>query len=356
MSERRIHVIGAGKRVLGTVLPVLDKVAARLALAGLYARTERTMQAGGGERRVRSVAQLGAGDLGDGDLIYLAVAKASVPEVLAHLCRLRPERLDLLIEPPVVLFRQLGAARRLERFHSAEVAEDCVELPWLDVLRAPRARALIGEARRVVFQGSAYRYHALATMKKLFACDVISRARRKRSGAETARVDVRLKNGALGRVLEPRDYATGSFVIEGTAGSISDDPRGPDPGRVLRPVLEGGRCAGFQIGGFATTLDAVEVDLMGPCAAGASVTSLMEGMKRVGLLRLFRRVLAGESVYPVFEALDDMVVDFLLEKAGFFAASPFTSVKSRLGRRLLEGASGLALRVSRPAGRRGLFS
>ncbi|MBI4880336.1 MAG: hypothetical protein HY812_11860 [Planctomycetes bacterium] len=350
MSKRRIHVIGAGKRVLGAVLPVLDKVASRLTLAGLYARTDRIMQAGGAERLVRSAAKLGAGDLQDSDLIYLAVAKASVPEVLASLCRLQPERLDLLIEPPVVLFRHLRAARLLERFQSAGAAEDCVELPWLDLLRAPQARALVGEPRRAVFLGSAYRYHALATIKRLFACETIRSARRRRTGAESARVDVRLANGVLGRVLEPRDYATGSFVIEGTAGSISDELQGRDPERVLRPVVADGRCTGFQIGGFATTLDADEVDLMGSCAPGASVTSLMEGMKRVGLLRLMRRLLAGEGAYPVLEALEDMAVDFLLEKAGFYPASPLTSVKSRLGRRLLEGAGGLLGRASRVSG------
>jgi len=78
---------------------------------------------------------------------------------------------------------------------------------------------------------------------------------------------------------------------------------------------------------------------MGAVPAGATVTSCMEAMKRVGFLRLLRALHAGRGAYPVADALDDMVVDYHLEKLGRYAANPFSSARSPLARGLLAAAT-----------------
>jgi hypothetical protein len=61
----------------------------------------------------------------------------------------------------------------------------------------------------------------------------------------------------------------------------------------------------------------------------------MEAMKRVGFLRLLRRIARGEGAYPIDSALEDMVVDYWLEKFGRYRATPLTRPDAPLGRALL---------------------
>ena len=74
---------------------------------------------------------------------------------------------------------------------------------------------------------------------------------------------------------------------------------------------------------------------MGSPLEGAGVTAWMAGMKRVGFLRLLRAIRSGHGAYPLDEAVDDMVVDYHLEKVGRFVANPFTTTRGPLGRFLL---------------------
>ena len=76
---------------------------------------------------------------------------------------------------------------------------------------------------------------------------------------------------------------------------------------------------------------------------GASVTSWMDGMKRVGLYRLLKQ---GEG-YPLVEALDDMVADYYLDRLGFYHANFLMSVRSGLGAYLLSAATRILGRSNR---------
>ena len=51
----------------------------------------------------------------------------------------------------------------------------------------------------------------------------------------------------------------------------------------------------------------------------------MDGMKRVGFLRLLQDVDEGRGAYPLERAVEDTVVDYHLEKFGRYVTSPLTS-------------------------------
>jgi hypothetical protein len=106
----------------------------------------------------------------------------------------------------------------------------------------------------------------------------------------------------------------------------------------LTVEVTGGRCVAVHAGDHAAVLSPVERDLMGTVASGATVTSTMEGAKRVALYRTLASIRAGTGAYPAAEALDDMVVDALLEKIRRYRATPLTDVRSPLGRALLSAA------------------
>jgi len=343
-TKRRVLVVGAGERVRADVLPVLALLSDRYELAGVRARSARTVESGGATVTVESLDELSAATVAGCDLVYVAVRKEAVPAVLGRLAAFDLSHADLLIETPVLLFKHLSHLRRIGSFRAAWAAEDTSALPWLDTLRA--ASALVGEPREVLLDRSAWRYHGLAMMKTLLRSERVTSARRRDAPATQARIDLRFAGGARGRLLEPRDYAVGHFVLSGSAGALTDSPRvARELGlRLLEPIARDGACAGFRLGAFTTELDQVERELLGPLEPGATVTSMMQAAKRVGLYRHFVALHAGRGAYPLIEALDDMAIDYLLEKLGRYVATPLTSLRTRPGRALLAAAMRFAAR------------
>ncbi len=81
---------------------------------------------------------------------------------------------------------------------------------------------------------------------------------------------------------------------------------------------------------------------MGEENSGLGITARMEDLKRVGLYRLLGGIHGGKGAYSLREALDDMVIDYFLDKIGFFPAPALFGVKSPLGALLLKTVTKLA--------------
>lgn len=329
-AGRRVLVFGAGKRVQTDVLPALAALSGTCTLASLFARSDKSVTAGGQQYLARSIQDLRAEDLHPGDLVYIAVSKASVPGVLARLLRHDVSQIDLLIDTPVLLFKHAGHARSFAAFRRVSVAEDCATLPWIETVRAASAGPL-GELRSVRFDRSAWRYHGLALIKTLLGDSHIVRARRRRTGPKAATVEVMLERGGAGTLIEPRDYAAGHFVLTGSRGSVTDaagatGAAGKAGVQRIEMVVSGGLCTGFRIGDVQTKLSPAEQQLLGPASSAHTLTSRMEDLKRVGLYRLLAALAAGGDGYSLEDGLDDMAVDSWLEKAGRYRATPFTRI------------------------------
>jgi hypothetical protein len=92
-------------------------------------------------------------------------------------------------------------------------------------------------------------------------------------------------------------------------------------------------CVGFRAGDAVTRLAPEESALTRGDAAGASVTARMESMKRIGFRRLLVSIAAGHGAYPVQAGLDDMAVDWFLERFGRWSPTALTDVRRPLARR-----------------------
>jgi hypothetical protein len=342
MSAGRVLVVGAGKRVLADVLPVLERQRELWEIGGVYARSAREVTAGDGSTHAtRPLDELSAEDLAAARLVFLCVSKPAVPAVLRRLVALGASGTDILIDTPVVLFKHLARARLLLSFRNAWVAEDCSRLPWMDTVRAAAETGTLGELREVVCDRSAWHYHGYAMLKTLLGSDRVVSARRRAADGGTARIEVRLGNGRVGAIVEPRDYAAGGFRFVGSEGALADG-RAAQPGDTpIEAVVSDGRCSGFRAGEVETALDADERALLGPMQAGETLSARMEDCKRVGLFRMFRDVAEGRGGYPLTEGLDDMAISWWLEKLGRFRGNALMSVKAPLGRALMNGASRL---------------
>lgn len=325
MSRRRVMIVGVGKRVREVALPAFARIADRFEVADLRARTAR--EASDGLQAVRAFDALTAEELAAVDLVYVAVGKPAVPAVLGRLARFDRSAVELLIETPVLVVKQFRHAPLLTGWRRTTVAEDCAWLPWIDVVRAAEATWL-GPVREVRFAHSAWKYHGLAMLKTLLGDDRIRTA--KRIGPiDGGRRELRFAAGGVGVVLEPRDYATGSFTVTGDGGTLSDAPS--DDAVRLQMTFDGAVVRGFAAGDARTTLDDDEAALQEPRPTDAGVTARMEDWKRIGFLRLLRAIAAGDGAYPLGQGVDDMLVDDLLDRIG--RASSFgVSVVKRLTR------------------------
>lgn len=342
MSVDRVLVVGAGKRVLADVLPVLGRQRDRWEIGGIFARSAREVVAGDGSvHATRALDDLSEDDVGNARLIFLCVAKPAVPAVLRRLVAHDVSGTDLLIDTPVLLFKHFGHARLADRFRNAWVAEDCSRLPWMDVVRLAAGDASLGELREVVCDRSAWHYHGYAMLKTLLGSDRIVSARKRRTDGDGARIDVVLGNGCTGTIIEPRDYAVGGFRFVGSAGALADGPTAQAGDTPLRAIVSEGGCAGFRAGEIETRLDPDERALFGPMHHDETLSARMEDCKRVGLHRLFQDVAEGRGGYPLREGLDDMAIAWWLDKFGRFRGNSLMSVKAPLGRALLGGVSRL---------------
>lgn len=330
MTARAVAVVGVGKRVLETALPAFQKLPRSFWIQSVWGRTPRIETVAGVKHEVRRFETITLRDLDGVDLVYLCVAKDAVPAVLARLTELEPYNRDLLIDTPVVRFKHFRHAARARAFRQAWVAEDCIELPWIQA-----ALAAVGPLHRVEFERSAYAYHGIATARALFAARSIPSARRVALPGGLHERTLRFSGGRVARIVEPRDYSSGRLVFIGQGGSLSDAPE-PGEGRFeLAPELTDGAVTAITAGPVRLPLDGAESELTVGDARGATLTARQEAMKRVGFLRLLRRIGANKGAHPLELGLEDMVVDYALEKLGRWRSTPLTTPRAFLARQIL---------------------
>ena len=329
-----VLVIGTGKRVLSTALPAFAAHADKFKIARLYARRAKTVSAAGRDHEVGAFENFSAADLEGIDLIYLAVTKDAVPQVLAKLTSLKVSAIDVLIDTPVVRFKHFRHSARLDTFRNAWVAEDIAFLPWLETLSAAFAAGNLGSLRTVILNQSAYAYHGVSLAKSVSACTTIKLGRRKANTAHAGTRYMALTSGVQIHIIEPRNYEAGSMIFAGSKGVVADYPFREDT-HVLKPSIQDGQIIGFRCGEHSTALSPAESALTSGDPEGATVTARMNACKRVGFARLLESIAAGTGGYPVQEAMDDMVVDYHLEKFRAYRANPFSSARSPLARMLL---------------------
>lgn len=363
MTTKRAIVIGLGKRVREATLPAFERCTDLWDVTEVYAKNARVETVAGRARSVQPLAQLDRSALEGVDLIYLAVGKDVVPRVLDHLVGLDVSRTDLLIDTPVVRFKHFRHAKKLEAFRNTWVPEDCAVLPWFDAVALAAREGVTGAPHTVHFHRAAYAYHAFASAKALLSAGRVRKGARRNSptlGLLREVEFVRTGPAPFGSVVpnsqavaapstpptmisvEPRNYAEGWVRIEGPQGSITDAPDENSDATHLEARVEGSRVIGFRVGDLTTDLDDSESALTEGVTPGQRIIALQEPMKRAGLLRLLRGVHRGQGAYPLLDGLDDMVVDYHLEKFGRYLANPFTSARSPLARGLLSGISRVA--------------
>lgn len=337
MTNYRCILIGSGKRVRETALPAFLHANENYQIAGIYARSEKEIVSGGRSFSVKSLLKAPAENFTDVDFVYMAVGKQNVGAVLELLIKLGLTRATLLIDTPVLLLKHFRHYRYIQQFKNAWVAEDCIALPWYDVLHELSGGGVIGNITKIEFERSAYAYHAFAMAKTVLGAKSIASAREERIQNKQTRRTVFFNNQTSAAIVAPRDYASGYFTIQTDKTTISDHE--DSKGIIIKSVFDGERCVGFRAGDIVVNLDGAESSLMAGARPGGRVTAHMEPMKRVGFLRLLRRISAGGGAYSPLDGLEDMCVDYFLEKLRRYRSTPFTNIRSGAARAMFTLAS-----------------
>ncbi len=342
-EKKNVLIIGSGKRVQQTALPAFYSLADQFCLSQVVSRSIKTIKYGNHEISTHKLNTVSAGSLAEVDLIYLAVSTYAVGQVLTTLNRFDISKIELLIDTPVFPFTHLGHFKLFKDFRNVSVAEDCIELPWLDVIEKVVTEGVIGDLRQAIFFQSALKYHAVATLKKLLGSHSVKYARQQMLSRNLEVRYFRLSNRKRAWTYEPRDYSSGRMLFVGVDGSVTDFDYNVAGNHVLKMIEKNGQCAGFRIGHIESYLDSVEKSLLDDLQPNQSVTSKTHDLKKIGFVRLLRKIATGKGAYPLHEALDDMVIDHCLNKYGRYHKNLLTNVRSVVGRtalRVLEKVTG----------------
>lgn len=331
-SPRRVWIVGAGERVRDAFLPVLAALEDKFSVQGLLARSSRELTVEDRNYAVHDLESFSADQLQADDLVVICVSKASVPDVLGKLTQLDVGSCDLLIDTPVVRFRWFHHWKRVLAFRNAWVAEDCAVLPWIDVVRRELESGRLGKLQGIHFEHSAYAYHAIATAKAIVGESRLRWGKRVKAKPRALRT-MGFREGVCATVSEPCSYAEGQIEVRGSEATLSD--HGRDGAIAIEPLVDGTRLLGFRVEEREFPLTELERSLAIGDAPATGIIARQSAMKRVGLARLFLAIREGAGAYSISDGLDDMVVDYHLEKFGRYRANPFTSFDSTLARVLL---------------------
>lgn len=337
MTPTTIAVVGAGQRVVNDVLPVIASLPDHASLAGVFTRTPRALEVGGATVPARPLDELVERGLTGIDLVHVVVAKGAVPSVVERLARGGGARdCDLMLETPGLLYKLLGRRAVLAPWRRVFVSEDTTTLPLWDVVAGFATEH--GAVDDVLLDRCGYAYHGVAMARRLLGGGHVRRARRRTAddGRDVRRFEVVRADGSVGSatVVGPRDYAASSLRVRAGQRTLGDRA---DADVRLAALLDGERCLGFAAGGHEERLEPAESDLMGPWSPtqGDALTPHMHGLKRIGLRRLFARHASERGGYALADGLEDMAVDWHLERFGRYRRNPLTSAHSPWPSRLL---------------------
>lgn len=291
VEQKRVLLLGAGGRAKSVVLPALHCMREQWSLAAVVTRTPRPISLFGGEMEFVTVGSLRECDLGSVDVVIVATTLESVPGIVKELAGQPVGHVTLLLDTPVLPRKSLATAQLFPRFKDVLVSEDCIALPPYVVAKRLIDEGRIGRVRCIYSFHNDYKYHALASMKYLTDSRHIRSIVWSGVGAGVAEATIRMPAGPLVRMLEPRDYGIGRFLVVGDRGFIADYPLRGVGGLHIDYRLEQGRYRGLTVNGESCAEDDLD-RMLGDSLPG----ELQDGSLRTTLkIRGFMSILDGAT-------------------------------------------------------------
>src|SRR3989344_3868488 len=222
MHKKNILLIGSGRRAQSVILPALYCLKDSFDLTAIYSRSIKNLSMCNDSWKLTTINDLGKIDFTKLDLIIIAVTLDAVPEILQKLSSYPVEHITLMIDTPVLPHNKLGAIKYFSSFKKVLISEDSIALPQYVLAKRLINEGRIGHLRHIYLWHSGYKFHALASIKYLTGARYVKSIRSKRLGNGMFEKTIKLSNGAIAHIFEPRDYNVGRFLIIGESGTIAD--------------------------------------------------------------------------------------------------------------------------------------
>lgn len=334
-ARLKVLVIGAGRRVQGNFLPVLQALRDDFDVMGIHSRTYSRLKPVADAWNVPAVASLADIDLSAVDVVALSVPTGQNAAVLRTLAP-HAAHLKLVIDTPIAWNRQelKATAPLLDRFSQVVVTEDYMNFPTFELLRSAVQQGWVGRPQALVLNNTGYLYHGLALIRSFVGFEPVVRTWRRNVGAMTHLVGYRFRNGFEAAVIGPyRGHSTGGLSLEGSAGVITEfesDFRFAQPGQ--RPFYrlslerEDGRLTGCRIEGNGRLMRLEPAELKAMQAMPFEDKSDLNLLRGCGLANVFRSLREPDNLnasYGVRNAFYDGFVSRLADR-GRFPFDPFT--------------------------------
>ena len=333
---KNVLVIGAGRRVRGAVLPALWCLPDRFRVAAVLSRTARELPAGPGRPPLTTVTSLDSVDVPGLDLIVAAPTIGEVPRLLAQLVERGASRAALLLDTPVLPPTGLWAASYFSSFARVLASEDSIALPPFLLARRLIDAGAVGQLQRLFFFHNGYKHHALASLKLLTGRSPIRRIVGRKFGGKRRQKQLAFANGMSATMYEPRDYATGRFLLQGDRGAIADYDYAVPPVERIGYVVEQGIYRGLTLNGEPVPPAGLDHDYLANIGTDLFDATPMTTMKIRGLMDLL--VAAGEESSPLHYDPAEAVADFLtaqiLDKVSYLPSPHLLEHLLRAGERL----------------------
>ncbi len=330
-AKLRVLVVGAGRRVQGNFLPVLRALDAQFSILGVHARTAARLQPVADRWGVPAVATLAGASLEAADVVALSVPTAQNPVVLRALLP-QAARLSVVIDTPIAWTRQELAATAplLARFRRVVVTEDYMNFPEYALARQAVAAGLIGTPTALTLTNTGYLYHGLALIRSFVGFRRAVRTWRRRVGGMTTLVGYRFPGGFEACVIGPyRRHSTGGFLLEGTAGAITQFPADLGAATASRPVhlLAPRRDAAGRLDGYAIgALDLIPAELAAMHEMPFDDKSDLNLQRGCGLASVFRSLIQDDGLNTAYGAENAFYDSFIsrLAERGRLPIDPLT--------------------------------
>ncbi len=293
---KNVLLIGKGKRMQSVILPALWSLRDRFTVSNVFSRSGGTPSFFDPHFVGPSIKTLKEVDMDSVDLIVMAIPMKEVPGVLSQLATLSVGRCTLLLDTPVLAFKDRSAKRFFKAFREVRVSEDSIALPPYLLARRIQSERNLGKLCHAFFFHCAYRYHGLASAEMLADASLYS-VRKEQLYGGVSRTHVRLGGGAEATFFEPRDYAVGKFLLTYERGALADYDV-PKASRIEYD-LEGGFYKGLIFEGKPCPLDPFDLKYQELLSKPLFEPSPMHGMKIRAMMDLLDSAVEKDTRFCV---------------------------------------------------------
>lgn len=320
MRKKNVFIIGSGNRVQKTILPALVCLRSVYTISAVYSRHKKTLRLPGTGLTIRNQTDINTVNFPKIDIIIVAITPQEVKNVLRLLSKFSVSRCVLFLDTPVLSVSDFLATRFFRLFKAVYVSEDYQSMLSFEAVARFIREGHIGRLRYVYLFHSGYKYHALATLKKIASCNSVSFMRRVYINQEISNLEVKLANGVRATVIEPRDYSIGRFLVVGEQGAIADYPLSGMGTIHIAYRYTNGVFSGLDVKGAITRTQMLDKRYNKQIVSEGIDASLINCQKIEGLIRLYQTAGKPSSpyLYPWDEGMYDSAASFFLDKFGWF--------------------------------------